>query len=259
MKATASRYRANVERLSQAQKSSAGTAAYSRHVNRPVARRLAAAASLWGMSPNGASVVSACLTGSAVVLVMAVEPSWPMSLGAAVLLAAGYVMDSVDGQLARLSGSGSLSGEWLDHTIDCFKASLVHIAVLVSWYRFPPAEDRTVLALPLAYLVVQNVTYFGLILMPLLRSKGRQRSAEPAHGSEPSSGEHPLRQWLLLPTDYGVFAWSLSLLAWPVAFLGIYGLFTVINAAALLWALQKWWQELRALDATGQLAQTHGG
>ena len=53
-----------------------------------------------------------------------------------VLLASGYVMDSVDGQLARLRGSGSLSGEYLDHTVDCVKTATLHLAVLISWYRF---------------------------------------------------------------------------------------------------------------------------
>jgi phosphatidylglycerophosphate synthase len=169
-----------------------------------------------------------------------------MSLATALLLAAGYVMDSVDGQLARLSGAGSVAGEWLDHTIDCFKTSLVHVAVLVSWYRFPPVDSSSVLVVPLAYLVVQNVTYFGLILMPLLRAKvpsgARTSPATADH-------EHPLRRWVLLPTDYGVFVWSFALLAVPPVFLAVYSTLALVNVAALAWGLRKWWRELKHLDA----------
>ncbi len=238
-------YRSNLDRLTRAQKPAAGTAAYSRLVNRPLGRRVAAAAALTGTTPNTASVVSASLSGSALVLVALVEPTWWSGVLAAVLLAAGYVMDSVDGQLARLAGSGSLAGEWLDHTIDCFKTSLIHVVVLISWFRFPPVEDRAMLLVPLLYGVVQTVTYFGLILMPLLRSKASGTATPP----QTTATEHPLRQWVLLPTDYGAFVWSFALLGAPTLFAGVYTALCVVNALALAVALRKWWRELRRLDA----------
>lgn len=248
-------YRANLQRLNRAQKPSVGTAAYSRLVNRPLGRRVAAAAALVGMTPNTASVISASLSGTALLLVVLAEPTWIVGLLAAVLLAAGYVMDSVDGQLARLAGTGSLAGEWLDHTIDCFKTSLIHVAVLVSWYRFPPLEDRAVLAVPLVYGVVQAVTYFGLILMPLLRAKGLRPTVEDTSGSAPAA-EHPLRTWLLLPTDYGAFVWSFALLGAPVVFVVTYTALCGLNSLALMAALRKWWRELRRLDAAAAASTT---
>lgn len=249
-------YRANLERLTRAQKPSYGTAAYSRRVNRPLGRRVAAAVAVLGMTPNTASVVSASLSGAALLLVALLEPTWWSGVLAAVLLAAGYVMDSVDGQLARLAGRGSLAGEWLDHTIDCFKTSLVHVVVLVSWFRFPPVDDDRVLLVPLLYGVVQTVTYFGLILMPLLRSKATVApSAVPPAGDATAATEHPARQWLLLPTDYGAFVWSFALLGAPALFLGVYAVLCAANTAALAVALRKWWRELRRLDAAVGVAQ----
>lgn len=247
----ASTYRANLERLTVAQKPSAGTAVYSRRVNRPLGRRVAAWAALTGMSPNTASVISAAMSGVALLLVIILAPSWPMSLAAASLLAGAYVMDSVDGQLARLRGEGSLSGEWLDHTIDCFKTSLVHVAVLISWYRFPPVAQEAILLVPLGYGVVQTVTYFGLILMPMLRSKGSLASQSNAAAS-PTGSEAPWRTWLLLPTDYGTLVWAFALLAAPLLFATVYTALALVNALALTWGLRKWWRELRHLDEIAQ-------
>jgi phosphatidylglycerophosphate synthase len=248
-----SSYRANLSALAGAQKSSAGIAAYGRYVNRPLGRRVAAATHLVGLTPNGASVVSAALSSLGLLLLALVKPSPWVAVSIAMLLAAGYVMDSVDGQLARLRGAGSLSGEWLDHTIDCFKTSILHLAVLVSWYRWPPLDDRQILIVPLAYEVVQVVTYFGLILMPVLRLKGTEGSQARASGIPevvaPRPPESPWRTWLILPTDYGFLCWVFLLLAWPVIFFWAYTAMATLSAAMLALALRKWWHELRALDA----------
>ncbi len=239
-------YRANLEALQRAQKPSRGTAAYSRLVNRPLGRRVTAAVATFGMTPNVATVISACLSGTGLLLLALVEPSVPLGIAVALLLAAGYVMDSVDGQLARLAGSGSRSGEWFDHTVDCFKTTGLHLCVLVSFFRFPPVEHSWALLVPLVFVLVQTVTYFELILMPYLR-KGASAPAPAAPGSE--SPEHPLRTWLLLPTDYGTLLWSFALLGVPIAFLSVYAFLTAVNVLALAWGLRKWWRELRALDA----------
>jgi phosphatidylglycerophosphate synthase len=240
-------YRANLAALTRAQKPSRDTAAYSRLVNRPLGRRVAAASHQLGMSPNQATVVSATMSGTALLILALVEPSAMQAVAVAVLLAGGYVMDSVDGQLARLRGGGSLSGEWLDHTVDCFKTSLLHLAVLVSWYRWPPVGEDAVLLIPLGFEVVQVVTYFGLIMMPLLRAKGGSGAASPLPSSA-ERPEHPLRKWLILPTDYGALCWVFLLGVRPAALVWGYGLLAAVNAAALVWGLRKWWRELRDLD-----------
>jgi phosphatidylglycerophosphate synthase len=236
-------YRGDLAALAAAQKPARGTAAYSRLVNRPLARRVAAAAHQAGLTPNGATAVSAGLSAAGLALVALVPPSWPLGVGVAVLLSAGYVMDSVDGQLARLRGRGSVAGEWLDHTVDCVKTCTLHLVVLVSLYRFAPGWPDAVLLVPMVFLVVDITCYFGILQMPHLRS-GRE-----ARGPGHTEAEGPWRRWLILPSDYGVFCWMFLLLGAPAVFMAGYALMLAANAALLAIACRKWWGELRALDA----------
>jgi phosphatidylglycerophosphate synthase len=237
-------YRANLAALESAQKPPFGTPAYSRFVNRPLARRVAAAVHVFGMTPNQATAVSATLSAAGIALLALVHPAPVQAIAVAALLAGGYVMDSVDGQLARLRGGGSISGEWLDHLVDCFKTTMLHLAVVVSWYRFPPFEDRLVLLVPMAFLVVASATYFGVILMPYLRQHAGAAVRRPD-----VAREHPLRKWLTLPVDHGFLCWAFVLLAWPAVFAGLYGALTLLSAALLVVALRTWWRELSAADA----------
>jgi phosphatidylglycerophosphate synthase len=239
-------YRRNLAALRSAQKPSRGTAAYSRHVNRPVARHVAAWAHSVSMTPNQATAISATLSAAGLVALATLRPTPLVGLAVAVLLAAGYVMDSVDGQLARLRGAGSLSGEMLDHTVDCVKTVTLHLAVLISFFRFAPVDDRTWLLVPIGFLVVDVVSFFGLVTMPLLRRL--YRSSGASTDATAPAPEHPLRRFVLLPTDYGTFCWMFVLLGWPRLFLLAYTAMFVVNAVVMVPVLAKWWRELRVLD-----------
>lgn len=234
-------FRSGLEALRAAQKPSRGTPAYSRHVNRPLGRVVAAAMNSRGLSPNQATAVSAALSASGIALIALARPTWWLGVLIAVLLAAGYVMDSVDGQLARLSGGGSKSGEWLDHTVDCFKSLTLHLSVLIGWYRFGELSTDAWLLVPIGFTVVAGATYFGLILMPTLRPPGgSDREDRPA--------EHVLRRFLILPTDYGFICWVFVLWGAPAVFRGVWLFLFAAAAGMLALALVKWWRELRALD-----------
>lgn len=237
---------ANLSRLRAAQKPSFGTAAYGRYVNRPTGRLVAAFSHTFGLTPNGATAVSATLSAAGIALLAIARPTLWIGIGVAVLLAAGYVMDSVDGQLARLRGGGSVRGEWLDHTIDGFKVASIHLAVAISWFRYPPADDQAWLLVPLGFSVVQSATYFGFILLPFLRAAG------PSTSPPSTRHEHPLRKWLILPTDYGFLCWTFALMAAPTVFLGVYTTLFALSAAMLALALRKWSGELGALDRAAQ-------
>ncbi|WP_313408289.1 CDP-alcohol phosphatidyltransferase family protein [Aeromicrobium sp.] len=229
--------------LRSAQKPARGTAAYSRHVNRPAGRIVAAALNTVAMTPNQVSVVSALFSFAGIALLALAEVTVPTGIAVAVLLAVGYVLDSVDGQLARLSGSGSVSGEWLDHTIDCFKTTSLNLAVLIGWYRSGWTDDDAWLLVPIGFTIVAVVTYFGLMLMPTLRPAAP--AAEPA-------AEHPLRKYLLLPTDYGFQCWIFVLWGVTEVFAWVYAGVFACCALLLAVALRKWWRELRAIDAEGR-------
>lgn len=238
-------YRQALRALKAAQKPSAGTAAYSRLVNRPLGRLVAAAGHVLGMTPNQATAISATMSGSAILLLATLPPTWWLGVGVALLLALGYVMDSVDGQLSRLRGGGSKSGEWLDHTIDCFKTSALHLAVLISWFRYRPIAGDAILLLPVLFEIVAVVTFFGLILVPTLRPA--RDSGSTLRGA--AVKENPLRKWLLLPVDYGTLCLAFLLLGWRPGFAILYAILFVASAGALALALRKWWRELSALDA----------
>jgi phosphatidylglycerophosphate synthase len=237
----ATTFSANREALLAHQKPSRGTAAYGRLVNRPAGRLVAAYVHTLGMTPDTATVISALLSTAGIAVLALAEPTWLSGVLVAVLLAFGYVMDSVDGQLARLRRQRSVRGEWLDHTVDCAKTSSLHLAVAISWFRYPPTEHASLLLVPLAYCVVQAVTYFGLIVMPYLRS-----SRPTAVRAE--TREHPLRKWLVLPTDYGFLCWTFVLIGSAQLFAAVYTALMLLSAVMLALALRKWWRELTVLD-----------
>lgn len=234
-------FKENLAALRSAQKPARGTAAYSRLINRPAGRIVAAWAHSIGMTPNNATAVSALMSGTGIALIALLDPTWWSGLIISVLLAGGYIWDSVDGQLARLRGGGSKSGEWLDHTIDCFKTVTLHLAVLISWYRFTPFDNEAILLVPIAFTVIAAATYFGLILMPTLRP-----TSTPVPDDLPT--EAWWRKYAILPIDYGFHCWVFVLSAWWIGFTVLYTTLAVLCGLALAAALRKWWGELRALD-----------
>ena len=236
------RVRHDLARLTSAQKPAVGTAAYARYVNRPAGRFAAAWSHSFGLTPNMATAISGTLSAAGIALLAVGRPTlWSGAL-VAVLLAAGYVMDSVDGQLARLAGGGSVRGEWLDHTVDAFKTNSLHLAVAISWFRFPPFESDRTLLIPVGYTVVQSVTYFGFILMPFLR----RSAAAPRPRDDLVEGRW--RRWLILPTDYGFLCWTFVLLGAQQTFAVVYSVLFALSSAMLALALRKWWTELGELD-----------
>ncbi|MGW1466741.1 CDP-alcohol phosphatidyltransferase family protein [Streptomyces sp. NPDC002308] len=237
--------------LRGAQKTAKGVSLYSRYVNRPAGRVLAAAAFRVGLTPNQVTLVSAAFTFSALAALALAGPSW--TLGALVWagLVVGFAFDSADGQLARLTGRGGPDGEWLDHVVDCAKMILVHTAVLISLYRsevYRIGEQRgeTWLLLPLGFLFTAVLTFCAGLLREQL-GKAAQRGG--AGAAAPAGPVSPVRAVALLPADYGVFCLVFLLLGEPTAFLAGYAVLAVVHALFLVAFLAKWFRELRALRA----------
>jgi phosphatidylglycerophosphate synthase len=84
-----------------------------RRVTRPVALRVTWVVAPWGLSANLATVLAwSCGIAAAVMLARGSLAAW---LLAAVLLQLWYLLDHVDGQLARLHETASLDGVQLDY------------------------------------------------------------------------------------------------------------------------------------------------
>jgi len=240
------RYAEVVDRLRPAGKSSATAPLYSRWVNRPLGRRLAAVAHLAGRTPDQVTAVSGLVTFSGIVLVALCRPSVVVGIAVTFLLVLGYALDSADGQLARLRGGGSLTGEWLDHMVDCAKNASVHLALLISLYRFgdtPPA----LFLLPAAFQLVVTVMFFGTVLTDKLRLAGTT-------GGPAGPGRHPLaRSVLVAPADYGLLCVAFVLFGARPAFLTVYAVLFLGSAAYLAVGLVRWHHQVAAADAARQL------
>lgn len=234
------RYGVALDRLRGAQKPSAGTPLYSRLVNRPLGRRFAAFAHVLGWTPNTVTFVSAGFTFTGIVLIAVIAPAWWLGVLVSALLMIGYALDSADGQLARLRGGGSVQGEWLDHTVDAAKVLTVHSAILIATFRFFELPDVW-LFVPLAYLVVGGLMFFGMMERDLLLARA-------AGGKAPASqaSTSVLRAILILPSDYGLFCLIFVLLGAPIVFFGVYTLMLVCNTVFLILALARWYRQLGA-------------
>jgi len=226
-------------------KSNRGAAAYTRWVNRPLGRRVAALSYRRGWTPNQLTAVNACLILPTLVLIAVVRPNPLWNVVAALLLLSGYVLDSADGQLARIRGGGSKAGEWLDHVTDALKTALVHAVVAVVWFRFYEFDSQAWLLVPLAFGVVHSTQFFSLMLADDLRRLARVERREPAMKAPEAPGTAPiLRSLLVLPNDWGVFCLVLMLLSAQWWFVAAYGALFAVNLLFLLAGWVRWYREL---------------
>ena len=158
----------------------------------------------------------------------------------------GYALDSADGQLARLRGGGSPAGEWLDHVVDSAKTATIHVAVLVSMFRWFDLHSSTPLLIPLAFGAVSVVWFFAVLLTDQLRRSHATRTGKALASA--STSAPVLRSLLVLPTDYGVLCLVFATLAWHSLFVGLYSLLLLGCALFLLAALPTWYREMASFS-----------
>jgi phosphatidylglycerophosphate synthase len=241
-------YRDVLVALGAAQKPGAGVPAYMRWVNRRLARPLAAAAVAAGLVANAVSVLSALVSATGLALLMACPPSWGLGLGVAGLLALGFALDSADGQVARVTGTGSPAGEWLDHVIDAVRTPAIHLAVLVALLAHHRVESGW-LAVPLLYTLVSVGIFMSQILAEQLRRATlatRPPAVVPSPPAPPGAGVR--RSLLLLPTDFGLLCWVFALWGDAPLFLGGYALLLFVNGVHFPLSARRRYRELRSLE-----------
>lgn len=226
-------------RLSSAQKTKRGVSLYSRFLNRPFGRVLAAACYVLGFSPNQVTLLSAAVTGGGIVLLIVAPPTLLTGTAVALLLVIGFALDSADGQVARLTGRGSLAGEWLDHVVDAAKIVALHGAVLL--FVIGRYGVSGWMALPLAFQVIAVLIFFGGELQRLLLLTNQKPA--PSAVDRPAS---TVRSIALLPADYGILAVSFVLVGLPELFIGVYALLLLANTGILVLLGAKWFRALSA-------------
>jgi phosphatidylglycerophosphate synthase len=212
------RVRTNLRALESAQKSGAGVPAYTRWVNRRLARYAAAVAHRLGLSPNAVTAISAVVSLAGLVVLLVTGASPLAGAVVATLLAIGYLLDSADGQVARLSGTSSKAGEWLDHVVDAIRTPAIHLAVLVAMLGRDGVEPW-LFALPLLFTVLAAGQFMSQILAEQLG--GREAAKVSGSGIKQSI--------VLLPTDTGVLCWTFALWGFLPAFVAGYGALLLLN------------------------------
>ncbi len=237
--------RDNYGRLRAAQKSSRGAPLYSVLVNRPLGRALAAIAHRWGLTPDQVTLVSALFTFTGLAALAILPPNLSTGILVTGTLSLGYGLDAADGQLARLRGGGTLTGEWLDHVIDACKTATLHLAVLITMYRHFDVSGIWLLV-PIVFAAVDIIHFFGMLLTELLTRNAHLRASRAP--ALPRSGSRIVSA-LKLPTDYGFQCYAFLLLAVPIAFQWVYLALTLASVVYTGLVMVVWYRRLRALDA----------
>lgn len=234
--ATRPGFREHLADLNRAQKSGAGVPAYTRWVNRRLARGVAAAAAARGLTPNAVTMLSALLSAAGLAVMIAVGPTWWSALITAALLAAGYVFDSADGQVARLTGASSPAGEWMDHVVDAIRTPAIHLTVAIAVVLHRP--DLIWLAVVALLFTVMSVGQFmsQILAEQLVRNSG----------GETAEADGVRKSFLLLPTDTGVLCWSFALWAFPPLFAVAYSALFAINLVHTAASMRRKYRKLAA-------------
>lgn len=230
--------------LSLAQKTAKGVPVYTLYVNRPAGRVVAAALRNTRLRPNHVTLAGAVLTYGALLWLAFGPGAGPVYALVGVVLAAGFVLDSADGQLARLQGRSSKLGEWLDHVLDSGRIVLLHGSVFLFLLRATPTP-----ALPLAvlcglFLFASSTVFFaGALLDQLTR-----HTAPRAPGGSTDARASLKRSVLTLPVDYGTTCLVLVTVPWAGIFLPLYAALALIHCLFCAAFLAKSYRALARMD-----------
>lgn len=253
-------FRESFDQLKQAQKSRKGVPLYLLWVNRPAGRVVAAALRNTPVRPNHVTFAGAVLTYGSLLWLAFGAGTGVSSVLVGVLLALGYVLDSADGQLARLQGRSSAYGEWLDHILDNGRIAVMHVAVFCFLVRNTEHDPVLLAACTGAFLLASSTIFFGGALLDQLRRNsvarnggaGAARSGGAgASGSETGGAAESRRLMrrsvITLPVDYGVTCLAFLLLPLPDVFLAVYAVLAAAHVLMCAAFLPKWRSELLRL------------
>ena len=166
-----------------------------------LAERLAATLAATGARPNHLTLAAAALMLTASAIVAFGGPGYLPSIATALALAAALVLDTADGRLARLQGTSSAFGRWLDQVLDELADVALHAAI--AWSVFQSSRQPHWLAIGMLYLVgkyvfvIQSLT--GLAFEGEKKWEGKAKSEGEA-ALEPDAGWAPPERRPALPS-----------------------------------------------------------
>lgn len=227
--------------LKKAQKRNNGVSLYSAYVNRPFGRVFAATFHQTSMTPNQVTGIGALLTFGSLFWLAFFATDNGITVLVGVLLLLGFAIDSADGQLARLQGTSSLLGEWLDHILDNARIGVMHLAVLAFLSRTSQINFEVLLVVCGVFLVSSASIFFGGILS----DQFAKRSALLLPAEQVSPAPNLLRSMVLLPVDYGITCLSFLLLSYPRLFFAVYAILAICHLLVLPILALKWARGLK--------------
>jgi len=200
-----------------------------------LAQYVAVVAFRWRIGPNAVTVISAIVSAAALFILLLAPRTVLVGVCVAILLALGYLLDSTDGQVARLSRRSSPAGEWLDHVVDAMRMPLVHLCTLIA--LFIDGVDEWNMTIPIAYAVVTTGQFFSQVLAEQLL-KSETKHVPPKNQS-----------LFLLPTDTGILCWLYVLWGFKQVFIGAYLLLFVLNLVHAAISMRRRFRQLNAKSA----------
>jgi phosphatidylglycerophosphate synthase len=156
----------------------------------PLAYRLAERLTPTVIRPNALTIATACLMLLSASMIAGGFSSGSARLAIAVSLATALVLDTADGRLARLQGTSSAVGRWLDQVLDELADILLHAAV--AWAAFCRDGWAGWLLLGIAYASSKYLFQVQSLLGEELESE-MQRQKETATSDSRGGSIPPVR------------------------------------------------------------------
>ncbi|MEU3099132.1 CDP-alcohol phosphatidyltransferase family protein [Streptomyces sp. NPDC006967] len=117
------------------------------------------------------------------------QGEWQWLVAGAVIYHVSFILDCMDGKLARLTGKGSAFGAWLDYIFDRVRVLICAIALMGGQYRL--TEDVTFIWLAVAVVFLDMLRYMDALeiwkVRLNMRRKLRERAEELGLGETPST------------------------------------------------------------------------
>ena len=148
----------------------------------PLAERLAEWLRPTAVRPNAVTLASAGLMLSAASMVSAGFSGWGPRLAVVISLAVALVLDTADGRLARLQGTSSAFGRWLDQVLDELADMVLHAAI--AWAAFCREGQPAWLLLGMLYASSKYLFQVQSLLGEEL--EGETKPAAPPAASPPA-------------------------------------------------------------------------
>ncbi len=196
---------------------------YTKYINRPAAWFFTN--KLYRYSPNSISLFAFFILITAFIIFPKISSNTE-AIVLYLLVALNYVLDSVDGQVARLTKQGSPLGEWLDHSLDAIRLVLVNVFIINI------ILDANLSEAPRIVIFSCLVGQIGLYVVGILREM--ILDFDISKNIKETSRFAKFIFIALIPADYGIFVMIFLLSANPILLTYLYILFGIYNLCLLV-------------------------